>query len=448
MESGTGADAPARSSIPLRRKGWIRGGAAVLVILALSLFIPYFLHSLSHESTDDAFIEGNIIPVSPRVAGHVITVKARDNRWVKAGDLLVELDSRDFQARLDAAKADLESATAADRARKIEVELTRITSTSELDEARNNVESARAAVQEMSARLAISRAELDQAKAEADSASAGHKRDATDLDRYEEMAKTQTVSAQDLDHAKTAEQIAAADLTAAQKKVDVQDATVREAEAALKAAKANLRAADARLLTAQSAPQRIQQSRFQADVSGSNVDKANADMTQARLNLSYTKIVAPCDGFVTKKSVEPGQFVQVGQSLLAVVPREVWVIANFKETQLTRMKPGQPVEIKVDAYPDSEFHGHVDSIQRGTGARFSLLPPENATGNYVKVVQRVPVKIVFDHQKEEMPVFLTPGMSVVPDVDVGAEGWPEGIPKDSPTSNTSRAANKRADPSP
>jgi membrane fusion protein (multidrug efflux system) len=291
----------------------------------------------------------------------------------------------------------------------------------------------------------MSWAVLEQAKAEADSADARHKRDAADLSRYQEMAKTQTVSAQDLDHAKTAEHITATDLIAAQKKVDAQNAAVKEAEAALKAAKANLRKANARLITAQSAPQRIQQSRFQAHVSGSNVDKAKADMAQSQLNLSYTKIVAPCDGFVTKKTVEPGQFVQAGQSLLAIVPREVWVTANFKETQLTRMKPGQPVEIKVDAYPDRHLHGHVDSIQRGTGAIFSLLPPENATGNYVKVTQRVPVKIVFNQQEGDVPVLLAPGMSVVPDVDVGAEGWPDGMPKNAPASEISSAPNNGAE---
>ena len=155
MTSGTAADARANSPMPSRRKRWIRKGAAALVILVLAFAIPHLLHSLSHESTDDAFIEGNIVSVSPRVAGHVIKVHARDNRRVKAGDLLVELDPRDFEAGLDAAKAAFESATAADRARQIEVELTRITATSELDEARDNVESAKAAIQEMSARLAI-----------------------------------------------------------------------------------------------------------------------------------------------------------------------------------------------------------------------------------------------------------------------------------------------------
>ena len=414
------------------RRKIIKGVVAGLIVLLLAVAVPFIIHSLSYESTDDAFIDGDIVPVSPRVAGHVSRVAVSANRWVNAGDLLVELDARDYEARLEAAEAALESATAAENARRLGVELTRITATSELAEAQNKVESARAAVQEATARLAMSRAALEQARAQADSADAEHRNKAADLKRSREMAETQTISPQDLDHAATAEQIAAAGLVAAQKDITVRQAAVDEAGAALKSAEADLRIADARLAQAQSAPQRIEQSRFQADQSGSDVERARADMTQARLNLSYTKIVASCDGFVTRKNVEPGQFVQAGQSLMAIVPREVWVTANFKETQLTRMRPGQPVKIKVDAYPDAEFAGHVDSIQHGTGARFSLLPPENATGNYVKVTQRVPVKIVFDQPEKDIHVLLSPGMSVVPDVNVRAEGRPAGMPQEHP----------------
>ncbi len=415
-----------------RRRKMVRWGAVGLLIVAMTVGIPYYIHSLSHESTDDAFIDGNIVPISPRVAGHVAHIYVKDNQWVKAGDLLVELDPHDYKARLDAAEAALTAAKAADRARKVAVELTTITSTSGLREAKDNLEAAKAAVQKARARLALSKASLEQARAEALSARARHQLDATNLKRYKEMAKTKTVSPQDLDNARATEQISAAGLTAAEKRIDTQKALVREAEAALKAAEADQRQASARLDAARSAPQRIRQSKSQAEVSSADIEKAKAGVAQARLNLSYTKIYAPSDGFVTKKGVQIGQFVQPGQSLMALVPRSVWVTANFKETQLTDMRPGQPVEISVDAYPDLTFHGHVDSIQHGSGARFSLLPPENATGNYVKVVQRVPVKIVFDRPEETAKVLLAPGMSVVPDVDVGAKGRPEG------TSGTSR----------
>ncbi len=421
-ESAMAGDALGRPPELSRRKKIIRWGAAGLVILALAFGVPAFIHSLSHETTDDAFIDGNIVTISPRVDGHVARVLAKDNQLVKAGDLLVELDPRDFEARLAAAQAALESVRAAGRTQKIAVKLTTITATAGLDEAKDNVAAAQAGVQEDKARLALSKAALDQARAEAGAAGARHQRDAADLKRYREMAKTKTVSLQDLDHAKAAEQISAAALTAAENKIDIQKAKIREALAALKAAKANLRQAYARLAAARSAPQRIRQSESRAEVSGADIDKAEAELTRARLNLSYTKIYAPCDGFVTEKGVEPGQFVQKGQALLAVVPRAVWVTANFKETKLTRMRPGQPVDITVDAYPGITFHGHVDSIQHGTGARFSLLPPENATGNYIKVVQRLPVKIVFSRPEETAHVLLAPGMSVVPDVDVGGDG--------------------------
>jgi membrane fusion protein (multidrug efflux system) len=415
------------------RKKIVRWGAAALVIVTLLVFaVVRYIHARSHESTDDAFIDGDIVPVSPRVAGHVAKVYAGDNQWVEAGALLVELDPRDFQTRLDAATAVFKAARAADQARNVAVELTRITSTAERDEARDGVTAAEAAVQEAEARLALAKAALHQVGAEADAARVRHRRDAVDLERYRQMARTQTVSPQDLDHVLAAEQIAAADLTAARRKVETQQAKVREAEAALQSARAQLRQARARLAAAQAAPQRIQQSRSQANVSSADIDKAEAQLAQARLELSYTKIVAPTGGFVTKKRIEPGQFAQAGQSILAIVPREVWITANFKETQLTLMRPGQPVEITVDAYPDQILHGHVDSIQRGTGARFSLLPAENATGNYVKVVQRMPVKIVFDRPEETARILLAPGMSVVPEVNVGAEGRPTTARNDNP----------------
>ncbi len=431
MESEMDVDASWKPPGLSRRKKIIRRGVAGLAFLALALGIPYFIRSLSYESTDDAFIDGDIVPISPRVSGHVARVHAIDNKAVHTGDLLLELDARDFEARLDAAKAVLEAAKAAHQARNIAVELTKITSTAELDEARDNVEAAKAAVQKAGASIVLSRAEVDQARADADSATARHQRYATDLKRYREMEKARTVSPQDLDHAVADEQISAAALTAAEKKITTQNARVQETEAALKAADANLRQADARLAAAMAAPQRIKQSSSQAEVSSADIDKAKAELAQARLNLFYTKIYAPSDGYVTKKSVESGQFVQTGQSLLAIVPRAVWVIGNFKETQLRRMQPGQPVRIVVDTYPRLSFHGHVDSIQRGTGARFSLLPPENATGNYVKVVQRIPVKIVFDRPEEITDVLLTPGMSVVPKVNVDARAVSSGTSTES-----------------
>jgi len=460
---------------PLHRKLiWVV--AAGVLVAALVFGIPYYRYFMSHESSDDAFIDGHIVAVSPRVTGHVARVYVTDNMEVKAGDLLVELDPADYQVRLDAAQAALEAALAADRSRNFDVDLTTITATAGLSEAQADVKAAKASVEtaraqaaaaarqrdQADAQLDLSIAALDQAKAEADSVVARHQRDSMDLKRYREMAQTQTVSEQDLDHAVAAEQMSRADLVAAQKKIQTQQAIVRQAGAAQKAAEDNLRKAnsqvvtyqaqldqsEARLTDARSAPKKVQQSRSLADVSRADIARARAGAAQARLNLSYTKVFAPTDGYVTKKAVEPGIFVQVGQPLMAIVRPDVWVTANFKETQLTRMRPGQPVEIKVDAYPDIALHGHVDSIQRGTGSRFSLLPPENATGNYVKVVQRVPVKIVFDSNAETRKVLLAPGMSVIPEVNIASAGSENDTKKTGRNGETSVSGEKGAEASP
>jgi membrane fusion protein (multidrug efflux system) len=258
----------------------------------------YWWYASGHASTDDAFIEGRIIRISAQVAGQVSRVYVTDNQWVKEGDVLVQIDDREYRAL------------------------------------------------------------ADQAAAEARAAEVAAENAAADARRAEELFQRQLISRQAYDAA-----IATARARAA------------EAEAARKQA------------------------------------------VEAGLKVSYTRLVAPEPGRVTNRTVEEGQYVQVGQSLMAIVPNDLWVIANFKETQLARIRPGQPVEIRVDAYPGLVLHGHVDSIQAGTGARFSLLPPENATGNYVKVVQRVPVKIVFDAPLPE-GYALGPGMSVVPTVIV------------------------------
>ncbi|MEJ2040040.1 MAG: HlyD family secretion protein [Desulfosarcinaceae bacterium] len=428
------------------------GLAVGLVLVGLAAGIHYYLYAVSHESTDDAFIDGHIVAISPRVSGHVSGVHVLDNQPVKAGDLLVELDPRDFQARMDAARAALNAAEATLRSQDIEVNLTSITSAAGLDEAGQAVTAAEAMVQdaramvaaarsqqgEALAQVAFAKAALDQAQAEALAAEARHQQASLDLKRNREMARSNIISPQQLEHAETAERTAAADLNAARSKVATQQSLLRKAEAALKAAKDNVGQAKAqeaarqaqleqtraRLASAQSAPEQVAQSSSRAEVSKADVTRAKAEVEQAALSLSYTRIHAPADGYVTKKNVEPGVFVRTGQSLMAIVRPDVWVTANFKETQLTQMRPGQPATISVDAYPGRTFHGRVDSIQRGTGSRFSLLPPENATGNFVKVVQRIPVKIVFSRPEELARFLLAPGMSVVPEVDIKAEAPP------------------------
>ena len=386
----TGPGDGVRPKRPRRRMLML--AAAGLTVVGLAAGIHYYLYAIAHESTDDAFIDSRIVPISPRVAGHVARVHVADNQQVAVGDLLVELDPHDFQARLDAAKATLDAAEAAQHSRDIDVDLTAVTAQAGLNEAEQAVAAARAA--------------LDQAQAETLAVEAKYQQAAQDLKRYQEMAQSNTISPQQLDQAVTTARMA--------------EGNLRQAKAQAAARKAQLAQANARLASARSAPAQVALSTSRAEASKADAAKARAEVQQATLNLSYTRIQAPVAGYVTRKNVEPGAFVQVGQSLIAIVSPEVWVTANFKETQLTHMRPGQPVAISVDTYPDQTFHGRVESIQRGTGARFSLLPPENATGNFVKVVQRIPVKIVFDRPQELAAYRLVPGMSVVPEVDIKA----------------------------
>jgi len=425
---------------------WIIAGGVALIFAVTGY---YYLKSFSHESTDDAFIDGRIVPISPRVSGHVARVHVIDNQKVSAGDLLLEIDARDFKALLDAAEAALHAAQAAGRARQIGVNLTTISTSAGLEESEANVAAAQAMVQnaqaladaarsqkrEAMAQLAFAKASLEQVQAELIAVEAKYQQSSTDLKSYRELAGSRTISKQQLDQVETTERMSAAERDAVRSKVITQRSMVQRADAALKTADDNVRQAEAqvaarkgqleqakaRLASAKSAPEQVALSNSQAEASKADIGKAEAEVEQATLKLSYTKIFAPIDGYVTKKNVEPGAFVQTGQSLMAVVSPELWVTANFKETQLKHMRPGQTVAIRVDTYPDVTFHGHVQSIQRGTGSRFSLLPPENATGNFVKVVQRIPVKIVFNRPQELSQYLLVPGMSVVPEVKLKSQ---------------------------
>jgi len=327
-------------------------GAAALTVLVVVVFY-YFVCVVPYESTDDAFIDGYVTLVSPRVPGQITQLLVKDNQEVKAGDVLVEIDPRDYEAKAAQARADLAAAQ------------------SQLNESQ--------------AQVKVSEAKVTQAQAAVTAAEAENQRASDDLKRYENV-ESRAISKSALDLAQAQARSANANLVAAYSQTNAAESDVELSEAGVETAKAA-------------------------------VQQAEAKLQQAELNLSYTKIIAPLDARVTARSVQLGNYVQPGQALMALVPRDVWVVANFKETQLTHMKPGQPVELSVDAYPNKKFKGKVDSLQAGTGARFSLLPPENAVGNYIKVVQRIPVKIIFD---EELPTNLdiAPGMSVVPEVKV------------------------------
>jgi len=346
---------------------------------------------------------------------------------------------------LQQAQAALDAGLARLREARTGIELTRANTRASTQQASAVVEQARSGVAAQRAAAAAERtrisqagagvstaqANLQQSRAQVTAAEAEAARASADVARYQELFQRDEISRQRLDQAIAASQTANAQLDAARGRVAAAAAQVNEARAAETTAAENARRAQAqiggaqagvnealgRLAQANTAPQQVAVSEAQAETAGASIEQLRAAVEEAQLELSYTKIYAPETGRVTRKAVEEGALVQVGQPLMAIVSGEVWVTANFKESQIGRLQPNQPVEIVVDAYPGKIFKGHVDSIQAGTGARFSLIPPENATGNYVKVVQRVPVKIVFDEPPNSQ-FLLAPGMSVEPEVKV------------------------------
>ena len=349
-------------SSPEKRKSSIRALAgqhpylvAGLLALLVGLIIAgtiWWLHARRFESTDDAFIDAHSVQISAQVSGAIVDIPVTDNQLVAAGAVLAKLDDRDYRAALAQAKG-------------------------QVDQANANIEN-------LGAQIEAQQARVDQAQKQVNEAQAAFKFAEEEDDRAQDLLRKGAGTAQ------RAQQTAS---------------DLRQRQAALAAARANYIAAEKQILVLKT----------QQDVSAAQLEQARAAQDQAHANLARTTIRAPLNGRTTKMSAAKGAYAQPGQALMMFVPQDLWITANFKETQLTYMHPGQPVSITIDAYPGRVFHGHVDSIQAGSGAAFSLLPPENATGNYVKVVQRVPVKIVFD---ETPDVYVGPGMSVVPQVQV------------------------------
>jgi membrane fusion protein (multidrug efflux system) len=352
------------------------------------------------ETTDDAQVDGDIYTISAWITGHAIKVTAENNDFVKAGTVLVELDPQDYEVALDRALGDLANAQAAAAAAGVVVPITAVATSSQETAASADVRNAEAAVGAAEKQLQAAGARV--AEAEANDVKAQ-----TDVQRYAKLVAKFEISQQQYDYAAAAAKVSAAALRAAQAVAIAAREEVSQAHARLAERRAQFRAA-------QTAPQQVAVSRSHAKSAEAAVKTAQAAVEQARLNLAYTKIVAPVDGIVGQKSVEVGENIQPGQALMAVVPiNDLYVTANFKETQLRNMRPGQPATIHVDAY-DRDYRAHVLNIAGATGERFSLLPPENASGNYVKVTQRVPVRIVFDPGQNTQ--ILRPGMSVEPTV--------------------------------
>ena len=332
-----------------------------LIAVAVAYGIVYFIHSLSHESTDDAFVSGTVVPIAAEVKGRVISVYIDDNQYVEAGKPLLEIYRQDYQDLVKEKKDTISRL---------------ISEKSELA----------ATIAEKEKTLVKARANSDVAISEEDLAQ-------KEVQRYERLLKKDAVSQNQYDQMKSRWQVTVARRQAAAAAVD-------EAEAGVKAIKAK------------------------STTQSFKIKEAQSSKSLAERDLTRTVVIAPISGRIAMKNVNPGKYVIPGQTLLSIVKEDIWVIANFKETQITKMTVGQPVEIKVDAYPSITFSGHVDSLQPGTGSVFSLLPPENATGNFVKVVQRVPVKIVIDSKFDPQHP-LWPGLSVVPTVDVSRQTGPK-----------------------
>jgi membrane fusion protein (multidrug efflux system) len=384
-------------------------GAFALILLAAGYF---WAHGRNRESTDDAQVDGHVAPISAKISGSVIQVLVEHNQHVKAGDVLVRLDPRDYQAKVDQARAALSVAEAQANAAQVGVPMTRATTASGASGAAAQVAAAQADLER--ARVAARQAEtsgIAVAQANVAEAEANNRKAQADLERMRPLAAREEISRQQFDAYEAAAQVAVAQLHAAQQQLEAAQQAAAKARADEQSKLAGVEAARAGLQESRANQQQVNVNEAQAKSAAAAVLQARANLEAAELQLSYCTITAPIDGVVTQKNVEPGQILSPGQGLMAIIPlRNVWVTANFKETQLEHVRPGQPAEIKVDMYGGRKLPARVDSIAGATGSRTSLLPAENATGNFVKVVQRIPVKIVFDNLPPD--VVLRPGMNV------------------------------------
>ena len=404
---------PERRGVPSRwtdpKVRWaVVGALAVVVVLGIALIRYYY----NRVSTDDAQVDGHIVPMAAKIYGEIDEVRIDDNQQVTAGQVLVRIDPRDYQARLDQAKAALALAESQAQAAQVSVPMTRETTQSYTSSADAKLASAQAEYErakttydkDSTAELAFARATVDARQADNDRAQA-------DLARMKPLLQKGEISQQQFDAYQAGARVAESELSAAKDQLIAAERGAEISKSAMLAAKAKVDQEHAGVEQAQANHKQIPIKQADAAAAVAAVAQAKANLEAAELELSYTTVVAPVAGVVTKKSVEVGQIVQPGQSLLVLIPLgDVWVTANFKETQLSKVRPGQEAEIHVDMYGET-FPGHVDSIAGATGAKLSLLPPENATGNFVKVVERIPVKILVDPIPPGKAI-LRPGMNV------------------------------------
>ena len=417
---------------PMKRKLLLSLGCLVgLATLSYGGYAWYI--AITYVSTDDAYVEGTISPVSAKVAGHIVELLVQDNQVVRRGDLLMRVDPRDFQAKRAQASAAVATAEANLRAARAELPLTREGTHAQIEQARAalqvsmvGVKSAESAVDESRARLEARRSATDAMRAEIAGAQSTYRQAGRELERVKSLLKNDLVARRDYDQAEAAYETAGATVEALQRRMAQSEREIQQAQAELSnrvhaVDQARQRVAEARasLSLAESQIHQVSIKDAEASRAEARLREMQADLAFADLQLEHTEVRAALDGTVSKRNVELGQVVQMGQPLLAIVPlQDVWVVANFKETQLARLRPGMKATVQVDGYPDKSYTGTIESMSAGTGARFSLLPPENATGNWVKVVQRVPVRIHLNEKGANNPHTLRAGMSVVVTVRV------------------------------
>jgi membrane fusion protein (multidrug efflux system) len=394
-------DASEAPTAKARRKFIIIGVLLLLVLVA----VFFYWRSTFTEDTDDAQVDGDLYQVSARISGQIVKVNVTDNQKVNKGDVIAEIDPRDYQVAVEQAEAQLANAKATFAQATVNVPITGLQTRTQVSTSGSGVANAEATVAQSEKQVSAAAARVDQAKANALKAQ-------LDVERYTPLVAKDVISKQQFDQAVAQAAATNGALLEAQQNVIAQQAGVSQARAKLASAQSD--AEQARV----NGPKQVEVQRARASAANADIAQAQAKLDQAKLNLSYTKVLAPVTGIINRKNVAVGQNLSIGQNMLTVIPLDdLWITANFKETQLDRMKVGQAVTVSVDALGGRKYHGHVTQVGGATGSRLSLFPPENATGNYVKVVQRIPVRIDLD-KGENDDRLLRPGFSVTPDVAV------------------------------
>lgn len=414
MQESTNPQQPVAEPIAPRGKkrkvfGFILAGFAIAAIVGFF----WYLWAHGREETDDAYVDGHISTISSRVSGNVLKVFVNDNQIVKAGDLLVSLDPRDNQVEVDQLKAGLEEAKFQASAAQSKIGQSSLSAQGQSKQASGSINSNQADIESAKAQLMQAQEQIKQERAKVAEEEAQLRFAKSDFERYEIAFKNRAVTKQHYDQAKQSIDMAAAQVAEAEHALMHARKQEEQAHATIAQAQGHLQSSQGSATSAEAAAKQEAIDREQYKSTLSAVERSKAALAKAQLNLSYCHIVAPINGRVGRKTVEVGQRIEPGQALMSVVSEDVWVTANFKETQLGRMRVGQPVDIEIDSFPGRKFTGEIDSFSPASGAKFSVLPPDNASGNFTKVVQRMPVKILFDDSVGDFKRHIAPGMSCV-----------------------------------